>query len=184
MPDETSLLRGKHILAVDDEEDVLDTIEDTLQGARVDKAQDYHTALVKLTENPYDLVILDIMGVDGLRLLEKAVDRNIPAVMLTAHALSADTLLESIRLGAISYLPKEKLAELEEILEGVLAAMESGEPTWKLLFDRLEDFFNDRFGSEWKEKDRKFWSDFSRTYQVSKEIQSRLKHEQGVGLKV
>lgn len=181
MPDKTSLPKGKRILAVDDEMDVLDTIEDTLQGARVDKAQDYHTALGKLTENTYDLVILDIMGVDGLALLEKAVDRNFPAVMLTSHALSPDTLLESVRLGAISYLPKEKLAELEDILEALLAAMESGEPTWKLLFDRLEEFFDDRFGAEWKEKDRKFWSDFSRTYQVSKGIQSRLKSDQRVG---
>lgn len=175
MPDKASLLKGKRILAVDDEKDVLDTIEASLEGAGVDKAQDYHTALDKLTENNYDLAILDIMGVDGLSLLEKAVDRNIPAVMLTAHALSADTLLESVRLGAVSYLPKEKLAELEDIVEGLLAAMESGEPTWKLLFDRLEDFFNDKFGSEWKEKDRKFWSEFSRTYRVSKGIQSRLK---------
>ncbi|MFO7785692.1 MAG: response regulator [Thermodesulfobacteriota bacterium] len=184
MPEKTSRLGGKHILAVDDEKDVLDTIAEALEEAYVDKAQDYNTAMDKLDENNYDLAILDIMGVDGLKLLEKAVDRNIPAVMLTAHALSADTLLESIRRGAISYLPKEKLAELEEILDELLGAMESGEPTWKLLFDRLEEFFNDKFGSDWKDKDRKFWSEFSRTYQVSKEVQSRLKHGRRVGLNV
>ncbi|MCF8062224.1 MAG: response regulator [Deltaproteobacteria bacterium] len=184
MPQSRSHLEGKRILAVDDEKDVLDTIEDALEGARVDKAQDYQTALDKLSEGNYDLAILDIMGVDGLSLLEKAVDRNIPAVMLTAHALNAETLLASIRLGAISYLPKEKLAELEEILDGLMAAMEAGEPTWKLLFDRLGEFFDEKFGPGWKEKDKKFWSEFSRTYHVSKGIQSRLKHDERVGLKV
>jgi CheY-like chemotaxis protein len=184
MPQSRSHLEGKRILAVDDEKDVLDTIEDALEGARVDKAQDYETAVDKLDKGGYDLAILDIMGVDGLSLLEKAVDRKIPAVMLTAHALSAETLLESIRLGAISYLPKEKLAELEEILDELLAAMKAGEPTWKLLFDRLGDFFDEKFGPDWREKDREFWSEFSRTYHVSKGIQSRLKHDERVGLKV
>lgn len=184
MPEKISHLKGKHILAVDDEQDVLDTIEDALEGSRVDKAQDYQTALDKLSSGDYDLAILDIMGVDGLSLLNEAVARNIPSVMLTAHALSAETLLESIRRGAISYLPKEKLAELEEILNDLVAAMEAGEPTWKMLFDRLGEFFDEKFGPDWKEKDRKFWSEFSRTYHVSKGIQSRLKHDDRVGLKV
>lgn len=183
MSRKTPHLKGKRILAVDDEEDVLGIIEETLDGVNLDKALDYDGAIEKIDENTYDLAIVDIMGVDGLGVLKKALDRNIPAVMLTAHALSADTLLESIRLGAVSYLPKEKLADLETILEGLLEAMESGEPTWKLLFDRLGEFFEDKFGADWKEKDRKFWSEFSRTYQVSKEIQSRLKHDERVGSK-
>ncbi len=184
MPEKTSHLKGKRILAVDDEKDVLDTIEDALESSRVDKAQDYQTALDKLNSGEYDLAILDIMGVDGLSLLNEAVARNIPSVMLTAHALNAETLLESIRRGAISYLPKEKLAELEEILNDLVAAMEAGEPTWKMLFDRLGEFFDEKFGPDWKEKDREFWSEFSRTYHVSKGIQSRLRHDDRVGLKV
>ena len=104
--------------------------------------------------------------------------------MLTAHALSAETLLESIRIGAISYLPKEKLAALEEILEELMGAMETGKPTWKLLFDRLGDFFDEKFGSDWKDKDKSFWTEFSRTYHVSKGIQSRLKHDERVISKV
>ena len=184
MPEKRSYLKGKRILVVDDETDVLDTIEEALETAKVDKAQDYHTALEKLTSHTYDLAILDIMGVDGLKLLEKAVDRGVPSVMLTAHALSAETLLASIRTGAISYLPKEKLATLEEILEELLAAMERGQPTWKLLFDRLGDFFDEKFGSDWKAKDKDFWSEFSRTYHVSKGIQSRLKRDEHVISKV
>ena len=36
-----SYLKGKRILAVDDEEDILETIEDILDEAQVDKARDY-----------------------------------------------------------------------------------------------------------------------------------------------
>ena len=108
-----SYIKGKHILAVDDEQDILETIADILEDARVDRAGDYATASRKIKEKRYDLAILDIMGVNGLQLLEEAVDRGIPTVMLTAHAINPETLMESIRKGAISYLPKEMLAELE-----------------------------------------------------------------------
>ena len=114
------------------------------------------------------------MGVDGLKLLEEAVDRGIPAVMLTAHAINPETLMASIRKGAISYLPKETLAELDTLLEELLDAYEAGKAPWQLLFDRLGGYFDERFGAGWQEKDRQFWSDFSRTYQIGKGIASRL----------
>ncbi|WP_207683097.1 response regulator [Desulfonema magnum] len=174
MTEMKSYIRGKHILAVDDEEDILETIEDILDEARIDRARDYETASEKIKKTRYDLVILDIMGVNGLQLLEEATERNIPAVMLTAHAVNPETLMESIRKGAISYLPKETLADLDEFLESLLGAHERGEPSWKLLFEKLGDYFNERFGEDWKEKDKAFWSDFSRTYQVGKGIQQRL----------
>ena len=54
------------------------------------------------------------MGVNGLELLEEAVAKGIPTVMLTAHAVNPETLMASIRKGAISYLPKAKLSELTQ----------------------------------------------------------------------
>jgi CheY-like chemotaxis protein len=174
MTQSESILKGKNILAVDDEEDILETIEDILDEANVEFAGDYKNASNKIKDNRYDLVILDIMGVDGLKLLEEAVERGIPAVMLTAHAINPETLMESIRKGAISYLPKETLSELDVLLSDILGAHEKGNPTWKLLFDKLGDYFDERFGPDWKEKDKDFWSDFSRTYQISKGIQERL----------
>ena len=175
-----SILKGKNILAVDDEEDILETIEDILDGANLDLAGDYKSASKKIKENRYDLAILDIMGVDGLKLLEEAVDRGIPTVMLTAHAINPETLMESIRKGAISYLPKETLAELDVLLSDILGAHEQGEPPWKLVFDKLGDYFNERFGPDWKDKDKDFWSDFSRTYQISKGIQKRLMKDKNI----
>jgi CheY-like chemotaxis protein len=180
MVEAESFIKGKHILAVDDEEDILETIEDILDEAHIDKASDYESASQKIRETQYDLAILDIMGVNGLKLLEEAVERSIPTVMLTAHAINPETLMESIRKGAISYLPKETLAELDELLNDLLGAYEQGEPPWKLLFEKLGEYFDKRFGPDWKEKDRGFWSEFSRTYQIGKGIQQRLLHDKRI----
>jgi len=177
---EKSYLAGKRILAVDDEPDILELIEDILQDSRVDCAADYESASEKLKNNRYDLVILDIMGVNGLKLLDEAVERNFPAVMLTAHAVDPETLLKCIRKGAISYLPKETLPELHELLTAIFRAHEQGEPPWKLLFERLGDFFDERFGPGWKEKDKPFWSEFELTYQIGKGIQERLIHDERI----
>lgn len=175
---EKSYLAGKHILAVDDEPDILESIQEILEDVRIDTATDYSTASEKLKKNKYDLVILDIMGVNGLKLLEESVAKNFPTVMLTAHAMNPEALVTSIRKGAISYLPKESLPELDDLLSSIFKAYEEGEPPWKMLFDRLGEFFDERFGPDWKEKEKSFWSEFDRTYQVSKGIQERLKHDE------
>jgi DNA-binding response OmpR family regulator len=172
-----SHIKGKRVLVVDDEKDILDTVADILEDAYVDPASDYETASRKIKAQRYDLAVLDIMGVNGLQLLEETVARGIPTVMLTAHAVNPETLMESIRKGAISYLPKETLAELDQLLNQLLEVYERGEPPWKLLFEKLGDYFDKRFGPDWKGKDREFWSEFSRSYQIGKGIQERLKHD-------
>ena len=165
---------------MDDEQDVLETIEDILGDAIVDSARDYAGASEKIRSSRYDLAILDIMGVDGLTLLEETVAQGIPTIMLTAHAINPETLMASIRKGAISYLPKETLADLDLLIEELLAAHRRGEPPWKLLFEKLGDYFDDRFGQGWQEKERRFWSEFSRTYQVGKGIQERLRQDKAL----
>ena len=84
MIEKESLLKGLRILAVDDEVDILETIEDILIDAAVDTAGDYAAASAKIANNRYDLAILDIMGVDGFQLLKMSVKRGFPTVMLTA----------------------------------------------------------------------------------------------------
>jgi CheY-like chemotaxis protein len=81
---ENKLLDGKRVLAVDDEQDVLDTLVDLLPMCELVTAPSFEEARELLESQPFDLVILDIMGVDGYGLLEIATRKNIPAVMLTA----------------------------------------------------------------------------------------------------
>ena len=152
-----SLLKDKTILVVDDEPDVLESVVEELDMCLVYKAGDYDTALQYLLGYTYDIVILDIMGVNGFELLKISVSRGFPTVMFTAHALSAEALKRSIKLGAVSFLPKEKIQELRSFLEDVVLG--GGKPVWKKLFDKLGDAFDRQFGSGWKEKDN-FFKDF------------------------
>src|SRR5512139_3187888 len=148
-----SILKGKRILAVDDEQDVLATLQEEILGAcpdcKFDKASQYEEAVQKIRSSPYDLVILDIMGVRGFELLELAVSRNLRVVMLTAHALTPEALRRSYELKARAYLPKEKLGEVVPFLEDALThEFSSG---WKRLFEKMVDFFDNKFGENWKE---------------------------------
>jgi len=119
-----SILKGKIVLAVDDEHDTLETIEAVLDMCIVDKAYDYNEASQFLLTYTYDVVVLDIMGVNGFELLKIAASRNFPAVILTAHAFTLEAQKKSMKLGAISFLQKEEMYELVELLEDVISARE------------------------------------------------------------
>src|SRR5512143_2305084 len=92
---EKSELEGKKVLIVDDEPDVLEVLEESLKMCQVVAANSFEKAKELLDAQKFDVAILDIMGVDGYRLLEMAVRKDIPAVMLTAHAFTPDNLVRS-----------------------------------------------------------------------------------------
>ena len=150
-------LKDKMVLVVDDEADVLDSVEEELDMCLVHKATDYETALQYLLGYTYDIVILDIMGVNGFELLQQSVSRGFPTVMLTAHALTPEALKKSIKLGAVSFLPKERISELRLHMEDVV--MGTKRQAWEKLFDKLGGYFSKRFGPDWKERD-KFFKEF------------------------
>jgi len=154
MPEQQSPLKDKIILAVDDEPDVLETIEEELDMVLLHKATDYDTAIQYLLSYTYDAVILDIMGVNGFELLKTSVSREFPTVMLTAHAITPEALKKYMKLGALSFLPKEKISELRPFLEDIVT--NRGASLWKKFFERLGGYFNKRFGPDWKEKDQFF----------------------------
>jgi DNA-binding response OmpR family regulator len=154
--EEYPLLSGKRILVVDDEPDILDTLEDLLPMCTVTKASHYQAARDYLENNRYDLTILDIMGVEGYALLELAVAREVPAVMLTAHALNPENLVKSFRGGAASYLPKEEMSNIADFLEDILRAKKEGANPWSRWQERMTGFFEKRFGARWKKTDRDF----------------------------
>jgi pentatricopeptide repeat protein len=141
-----SALYEKRILAVDDEEDILEVLEEDILDAcpacQFDKAATYEAAVKLLESNDYDLVILDIMGVRGFDLLALATQRNFKVVMLTAHALNLEALKRSFELKARAYLPKEKMSEVVPFLEEVLRF--DYLPVWKRLVRR-----NDLFPETW-----------------------------------
>ena len=170
-----NILDGKRILIVDDEPDILETLVEILDTCLVDSAPNFETAQKFLNKNRYDLAILDIMGVRGYELLELANERNIPALMLTAHAVSPDNLVKSIKGGAQSYIPKDKISEIAVYIADILEPREKGGERGADWFEKLEPYFNKKFGEGWKEKDREFWDVYDRKYRAGKdEIEEML----------
>jgi nucleotide-binding universal stress UspA family protein len=148
--DKKNPLKDKLILVVDDEPDVLEAVADLLPMSLVHKAKDYETAARYLKRYTYDIVILDIMGVNGFELLKQSVEEGYPTIMLSAHEVTPEAMEKSMKLGALFFLPKEKMSELDGFLEEVLLG--EGQPLWTKLLIRLGSYFDRVFGPDWKDR--------------------------------
>ena len=149
---------GKRVLIVDDEQDILDTLASLLDICKIDTALSFEEGKRLLESNVYDIAVLDIMGVKGFELLQIANERGVPALMLTAHALSEENLKKSAENGASYYAPKDKINNIDIFIADVLEAKEKNKSAWVKVFERLGNFYDRKFGgSDWREKERDFW---------------------------
>ena len=113
MSSDESFLKGKYILAVDDEEDILELVRHHLkrEGYAVQCADSGEKALTAARTGPVDLIVLDLMlpGIDGLevtRQLKNAPQtKQIPILMLTAKGEESD-VVTGLELGADDYVTK------------------------------------------------------------------------------
>jgi CheY-like chemotaxis protein len=108
------------VLVIDDEQIVHESIERILgpEGYEVDVAFSVNEAQNKLKLGKYDLALTDMMmpgesGLDALKLINEQ-HPNCPVVMFTGYA-TVDSAVESLKLGALDYLPKP--FSPEELLE-------------------------------------------------------------------
>ena len=118
----------KHILAVDDEADLVELVSYNLkkEGFAVDTASDGETAPSKVKKGKYDLIILDLMlpGIQGIELCRRlrtdGKTAGIPIIMLTAKGEEVDRIL-GLEMGADDYItkpfsPRELLARVKAVL--------------------------------------------------------------------
>lgn len=164
--DNESILENKKVLVVDDEADILETLEELLYMCDVDTAATFEEAVSHLKNNTYDAAVLDIMGVRGYDLLKITNKIDIPVLMLTAHALTPDNLKDSIELGADAYIPKDRLADISMYVADILHARKEGKKAHVTWFSLLKPIFDKLFGEGWRKKDREFWDEFD-TRQIS-----------------
>jgi two-component system alkaline phosphatase synthesis response regulator PhoP len=121
------------ILAVDDEEDVLELVRYNLDknGYKVLTATSGEEALLKTHTKLPDLIILDIMlpGIDGLEVCKKLKHEpktgKIPIIMLTAKGEESD-IITGLEIGADDYItkpfsPKVLIARVRRILQRTIA---------------------------------------------------------------
>ncbi len=124
------------VLLIDDDAELSKLLEEYLQSEQLelDAAHDGPGGLEKALNNPYAVVILDVMlpGMSGLDVLKQLRQKSsVPVLMLTARGSELDRIL-GLELGADDYLPKpfnprELVARLRAILRrtttgGVAAA--------------------------------------------------------------
>ena len=150
-------LKGKKILIVDDEPDILDTLEDLLSMCEVTKITSFLEAEKRLLNEHFDIAILDIMGVNGYKLLEISTQKGVMPVMLTANAFSLSDTIQSFKKGAVSYIPKEKMGNIALYLDDILEAKEKGQHPLTRWMDHFADFYAKKFTPNWKDKDKEFW---------------------------
>jgi len=163
--DTKKIIRGKKILIVDDEKDVLDMLIELLEICKIDTAQSFEEGKRLLEENDYAVAILDIMGVKGFELLEVAKKKGTPALMLTAHALSEENLKKSAEEGASYYAPKDEMKNIDVFVADIIEAKEKKKNVWARWYDRLGGFYDERFtGPNWREKEKEFWDKHLKEY--------------------
>jgi DNA-binding response OmpR family regulator len=113
------------ILVVEDERTIADAVEYALRGDGhdVDTVDDGERALAVAEEQPYDLLVLDLMlpGLSGIEVCRRLrEEQSIPILMLTARGSEADRVL-GLESGADDYVAKpfsmtELLARVRAIL--------------------------------------------------------------------
>ncbi len=114
-PERLAALRGagEHILIVDDSEANREILSRRLeeQNYKTEQAFDGASALAALREQPFDLILLDIMmpGMDGIAALRSIREQSslaeLPVIMATALDDSAN-VADSLCLGANDYVTK------------------------------------------------------------------------------
>jgi DNA-binding response OmpR family regulator len=102
--------RAPRILLVDDEQPIQTLLSFPLQrdGYEVIAASDGEEALSRFSEQPFDLVVLDLMlpKVDGLEVCRRLrASSAVPIIMLTAKSEEIDKVL-GLELGADDYITK------------------------------------------------------------------------------
>ena len=106
-------MNNKHILVVDDEEDIRELVRFNLarEGLQVSCADSGEKALEIIKSKTVDLVVLDLMlpGMDGFAVTKYVksdpIARHVPIIMLTAKGSESD-VVTGLELGAEDYVTK------------------------------------------------------------------------------
>jgi DNA-binding response OmpR family regulator len=124
-----------HILVVEDDPAILAALREKLrmEGHLVAEAEDGEAALRALADDPFDIVILDLMlpKLDGLSVLRQIRKRSasLPVLILSAKGREEEKV-EGLRAGADDYLAKpfglkELMARIEALLRRARGAAET-----------------------------------------------------------
>ncbi len=118
------------ILIVDDDKGIRNTLREILQFEKytVDEATDGLDCLVKIKQNKYDVIIMDIKmpKMDGMEAIERVqiLSPETPVVMISGHG-NIDTAVEAVKKGAFDFISKPP--DLNRLLITIRNAMDKSE---------------------------------------------------------
>ena len=118
------------ILIVDDDKGIRNTLREILQFEKytVDEATDGLDCLVKIKQNKYDVIIMDIKmpKMDGMEAIERIqiLNPETPVVMISGHG-NIDTAVEAVKKGAFDFISKPP--DLNRLLITIRNAMDKSE---------------------------------------------------------
>ncbi|AMJ97893.1 DNA-binding transcriptional activator GlrR [Alteromonas macleodii] len=123
-----------NLLLVDDDKSLLRLLTIRLEGEgyEVTAVEDGQSALRKLQNENYDVVLSDLRmpGLDGLSLFEEimGIRKDIPVILMTAHGTIADAVAATQR-GVFGFLPKPvDHDELRALLQKALSQSQAAQP--------------------------------------------------------
>jgi len=125
--------RSARILLVDDEQSIQTLLSYPLrkEGYDVVQATDGHQALERFAEEPFDLVVLDLMlpRIDGLEVCKRLRSQSsVPIIMLTAKSEEIDKVV-GLELGADDYITKPfSMREFSSRVKAALRRAEMSRP--------------------------------------------------------
>jgi len=117
----------KHVLLVEDEAALREALAEQLvdRGYSVEQAESGETALAKLAEFAFDVIITDLRlpGIDGSAVIDAALDRypDIIAIVVTGFGTVKDAV-EAIKRGAWDFVSKP--FQIDELLHALNSALE------------------------------------------------------------
>ncbi len=138
------------LLLVDDDKSLLRLLTIRLEGEgyQVTAVEDGQSALKKLQNDSYDVVLSDLRmpGLDGLSLFEEimGIRKDIPVILMTAHGTISDAVSATQR-GVFGFLPKPvDHDELRTLLQKALSQSQAAQPgDWaKDIITRSPDMLN------------------------------------------
>ena len=132
------------ILIVEDDHGLREALVDTLLlgGYQVTSVDSAESAMVKLSDNEYDLMVSDIQmpGMNGLSLLKSVKNKypNLPFVLMTAYA-NVNDAIQAMRDGATDYLSKPFAPQVLLNLIGRYAPAQKVESTTPIFGDESSE---------------------------------------------
>ena len=128
-------MNPRHVLIVDDEQDIRDLLELTMQrmGLETYTAANLAEAYDRLRHRSYDLCLTDMRLPDGVGLdLVSHIGRTLPSLpvaVITAHG-SMENAVAALKAGAFDYLAKPvSLGQLRELVKAALKLPQTGGET-------------------------------------------------------